>query len=255
MSIVLKSKAEIELMRRANLVVRRVLCELCEAAKPGVTTLELDEIARKIGIEEKVEPAFLGYPSSTSGGPTFPGVICASVNSAIVHGVPNDTPLVEGDILSVDYGCNYEGFFGDSATTVAIGEVSGIARQLMKTTKESLDRAIEQCQPGKRLGDIGHAVQSCVESAGFSVVKDFVGHGIGRQMHEAPQVPNFGKVGQGRVLKPGLVIAIEPMVTVGAPTSHIEADGWTAVTKDGGLAAHYEHSVAILEKGALVLSQ
>ncbi len=253
-TIQLKSKAEIELMRRANIIVRDVLALLVEMVKPGITTAVLDRKARELTEQRKAVPAFLGYPSSHKQTPAFPGVICASVNDAIVHGVPNERPLVEGDILSIDYGCLYEGFYGDSATTVAVGKSSPTAEKLLRVTKESLWDGIEQCLPGKRIGDISAAVQQRVESNGLHVVREFVGHGIGREMHEPPQIPNFGKSGQGRALRPGLVIAIEPMVTVGSFETKLLDDGWTAVTKDGSFAAHFEHTVAVTEGKPFVLS-
>ena len=253
--MVLKSKEEIELMRRANLIVYEVLQILREMTRPGITTAQLNERAIELTKKNKARPAFLGYPGASSSAPPFPGVICVSKNEAIVHGIPNDEPLVEGDILSIDFGCEYEGFYGDSAITVPVGKISATAKKLLDVTERSLNDAIEQCVVGKRIGDIGHAVQSRVEANGFNVVRDFVGHGIGRVMHEEPAVPNFGKPATGRILKPGLVLAIEPMVTAGSYDSVILADGWTAVTKDGNLAAHFEHTVAVTENGPYVLSK
>ena len=253
MSIQLKTRDEMETMRRANLVVHRVLCELREMVAPGVSTKELDERARAISEEEGVKPAFLGYPSSTGAKP-FPGVICASVNEAIVHGIPNEMPLKAGDIVSVDYGCQIDGFFGDSAVTIPVGEIAAETQKLLEVTKQSLDDAILHCQVSNRLGDVSAAVQKRVEENGFNVVREFVGHGIGRAMHEPPQVPNFGDAGQGRKLKEGMVLAIEPMVTVGAYQARILDDGWTAVTADSSLSAHFEHTIAITNDGPDILS-
>lgn len=254
-TIYLKSKSEIEKMRRASGIVAEVLQSLSEMVLPGVTTLELDRVAGELTVKRGAKPAFLGYPSSAAGAGPFPGVICASVNSAIVHGIPNAVPLVEGDIVSIDYGCVCDDFFGDAAVTVPVGRISTEAELLLKVTRDSLSDAIEHCVAGRRIGDISQAVQSRVERNGFSVVREFVGHGIGRSMHEQPQVPNFGRAGQGRILRPGLVIAIEPMVTAGTFETKLLEDGWTAVTRDGSLAAHFEHTVAITESKPLILTQ
>jgi len=255
MSIQLKSKAEIEIMRHANLIVYEVLQTLKEMVVPGVTTLDLDRKAAELTRARGAKPAFLNYPAASVDVAPFPGVICSSVNEVIVHGIPNGVPLNEGDIVSIDYGCCYEGFFGDSAVTVAVGTVSETAQKLLQVTAQSLEDAIAQCQSGNRIGDVSAAVQERVEQNGFGIVREFVGHGIGRAMHEPPHVPNYGSVGQGRLLRPGLVIAIEPMVTVGSYETRVLADGWTAVTRDGSLAAHFEHSVAITEDGPYVLSR
>lgn len=255
MAIELKTKAEIEIMRRANMIVYEVLQELRELVVPGVTTRDLDSKAKELTLAKGAKPAFLGYPSSTPGVPVFSGTICASKNEAIVHGLPEDVPLKEGDILSIDYGCNFDGFFGDSAMTVPVGAVTPQAEELLRVTAQSLEDAIRECYAGNRIGDISAAVQRRVESHGFGIIREFVGHGIGRAMHEPPHVPNFGHPGQGRVLKPGLVIAIEPMVSVGSYETRILDDGWTAVTKDGSLAAHFEHTVAITEGDPYVLSR
>lgn len=253
--MILKSKSEIEIMRAANMIVYEVLQELAAMVKPGVTSSDLNQKAAELTKAKGAKPAFFGYPSRTPNVPDFPGVICASRNEAIVHGVPDTQPLVEGDIISIDYGCEFQGFFGDSAITVPVGKISQGAERLLKTTKESLEDAIEMCLAGNRIGDISAAVQKRVEKNSFGIVREFVGHGIGREMHEAPQVPNYGQAGQGRILKPGLVLAIEPMVTAGAYQTKILEDGWTAVTKDGSLAAHFEHTVAITEGKPYVLSR
>lgn len=251
MAIHLKSATEITKLREANLIVADVLDRLEEAAKPGVSTWELNEIAAQRLRQLKADSAFLNY-----GHPPYPAVLCTSVNEAVVHGVPRrDVILKEGDILSIDFGAFKDGWCGDSARTVPIGQVSKEASALIDATRESLERAIAACVPGNRLGDIGYAVQSHVERLGYSVVKQFVGHGIGRAMHEEPHVPNYGEAGKGRRLSAGLVVAIEPMVNAGGPEVVIEDDGWTAVTKDGSLSAHFEHSVAITDGGPVVLSR
>lgn len=252
--IELKSRAEIEIMRRANLIVYEVLQTLSEMVVPGATTAEINAKAAELTREKGATPAFLGYPAHSAKTPPFPGVICASINDAIVHGIPNDQPLKEGDILSIDYGCVFDGYYGDSAVTIPVGTVPDRIEKLLKLTNQSLHDAIAQCVPGNRIGDISNAVQSRVEPAGFGVVREFVGHGIGKRMHEPPAIPNFGKSGQGRVLKAGMVIAIEPMVTAGAYETKLLPDGWTAVTRDGSFAAHFEHTVAITDQGPYVLS-
>jgi len=249
MGIQLKTPAQIAKLREANLIVADVLDTLEAAAKPGMSTWELNEIADKRLKHLKGESAFLGYHG-------YPAVLCTSVNQVVVHGIPRkDVVLKEGDLLSVDFGAFKDGWCGDSARTLAIGKVSDKARQLMDATRESLERAIAACQPGQRLGDIGHAVQSTVEPLGYGVVRQFVGHGIGRKMHEEPHVPNYGVAGRGLRLSVGLVVAIEPMINAGSAEVFTEEDGWTAVTKDGSLSAHFEHSVAITENGPFVLSR
>ena len=254
MKIYLKSADEIGRLRRVNLIVSAVLDAVEAAVKPGVSTWELNEIAEREMKRHGATSAFLGY--QPSGAPPYPAVICASVNEVIVHGIPRrDVVLRDGDIIGIDFGCIKEGFCGDSARTTAVGKVSGEARALMDATKASLQRAIDHCVVGNRLQDIGWAVQSFVEERGFSVVRTFVGHGIGRQMHEDPPVPNYGTPGRGLRLKAGLVLAVEPMVNAGLSEHRMLDDGWTAVTKDGSLSAHYEHSVAITDDGPLVLSR
>ena len=249
MSIQLKSPAEIKKLREANLIVSDVLDTLEAAAKPGLSTWELNDIAAVRLKQLKGESAFLGYHG-------YPAVLCTSVNEVVVHGIPRkDVVLKDGDILSIDFGAFKDGWCGDSARTIPIGQVTPAAQALMKTTKEALDRAIAECVPGKRLGDIGWAVQSHAESHGYSIVRQFVGHGIGQKMHEEPHVPNYGDAGKGRRLSAGLVVAIEPMVNAGGPEVLVKDDGWTAVTKDGSLSAHFEHSVAITDDGPIVLSK
>lgn len=255
MTIKLKTKDQIDKLKRANMVVFEVLHRLKEEASPGITTLDLDRIAADMTKQRGATPSFLNYPSSSPKAVPFPGVICASVNEEIVHGIPSRKPLKDGDIISVDYGCCLDGYNGDSAITFAIGNVSRKAKELMDVTEESLELAIQQCRVNNRIGDISNAVQVHAEKHGFGVVREFVGHGIGEDMHEPPAIPNFGKAGQGRTLKAGLVIAIEPMVTEGSFETKVLSDGWTAVTKDGRLAAHFEHSVAITENGPYVLSR
>ncbi len=247
--IYLKSKDEVEKLRNVNRIVAAVL-DACETAcKPGVTTWDLNEIADAKLKAMGATSAFLGYHG-------YPAVLCTSVNEVVVHGIPRkDVVLKDGDIIGIDFGCFKDGFCGDSARTIAIGKVTDDAKKLMAATKESLDRAIEQCKVGNRLQDIGWAVQSHVEPLGYSVVRTFVGHGIGRAMHEDPPVPNYGSPGKGLRLKPGLVLAIEPMVNAGTHEVEVLADGWTAVTKDRKLSAHFEHSVAITEEGPVVLSR
>lgn len=239
-------------MRRANVIVAEVLQELKQRVAPGVTTLELDAVAEEMTLKKNAIPAFKGYNVA---GRVYPLCLCASVNDEIVHGIPSHRALREGDIIGLDYGVVYEGFYGDSAITVGVGEVNEEAQRLMDVTEQSLYKGIEQLHEGKRLGDLGAAVQRVAEGAGFSVVRAFVGHGIGKKLHEEPPVPNYGEPERGLRLKEGMVLAIEPMVNVGGYEVEIRDDGWTAVTKDGSLAAHFEHSVAITKDGPFILSQ
>ena len=249
MKIYVKTAEEIAKMREANLAVAAVLDELEGACKPGVSTWELNEVAGRKLKQLGAESAFLGYHG-------YPAVLCTSVNDVVVHGIPRkDVVLKDGDIIGLDFGAFKYGFCGDSARTIAVGKVGPVARKLIEVTRESLERAIAQCKPGSRLQDIGWAVQSYVEENGFSVVQQFVGHGIGRAMHEDPPVSNYGSLGRGICLKEGYVIAIEPMVNEGTHLVEILPDRWTAVTKDGKLSAHFEHSVAITEDGPYVLSR
>lgn len=249
--IYFKTADEIRKLREVNLVVSAVLDACIAAVKPGVSTWQLNEIAAREIARHKVTSAFLGY-----GQPPYSAVLCTSVNDVIVHGIPRkDVVLKDGDIIAVDFGCFKDGYCGDSARTVPVGKISDAAQKLIDVTRQALDLGIEAFHPGNRLQDIGHAVQSHIEANGFSVVRDFVGHGIGRQMHEDPPVPNFGTPGRGLRLKPGLVLAIEPMVNAGTHEMELMADGWTAVTKDRRLSAHFEHSVALTEDGPVVLSR
>lgn len=244
--MVLKSRGELDLMDQANRIVLRVLDGIAERVRPGVTTRELDRYAEETIRSAGGVPAFLNYKG-------YPATLCTSRNDVIVHGIPNDQPLSEGDILGVDCGVVYKGYYGDAARTFAVGRVSPEADRLIAVTRRALEIAVESVRPDRRLSDIGHAVQTYVESQGFSVVREFVGHGIGSALHEDPQVPNFGAPGKGPRLKPGLVLAIEPMVNAGTPEVEIDADGWTARTQDGSLSAHFEYSVAVTEDGARVL--
>jgi methionyl aminopeptidase len=249
-AVVLKSSQEIEKMRRAGRVVHDVLLVLRAHVKPGVTTLDLDQVAEAELAKVGAKAAFKGY-----GG--FPAVLCASINSEVVHGIPSaKRVLKEGDIVSLDFGAFVEGFCGDSAITVIVGDkVDPVTARLVKVTEASLQEAIKVVRPGATLGDVGAAVQSAVEAEGFSVVRDFVGHGIGVHMHEDPQVPNFGHAGKGMKLRAGMVIAIEPMVNAGKPDVLVLDDGWTAVTADGSMSAHFEHTVAVTATGARVLTE
>ncbi len=245
--ILLKSATELEAMDRANRLVLAVLRAVEEAARPGVSTAELDELAEEMIAAEGGLPAFKGYRG-------YPATLCVSLNDVIVHGIPGrSTRLAEGDIVSVDCGVLMDGFYGDAAATFAVGQASRGAQRLIATTRQCLDDAIAQVRPGNRLGDVSAAVQRRAEGAGYGVVRDFVGHGIGRSLHEEPQVPNYGRAGHGPLLKEGLVIAIEPMVTDGSYRVLVDADGWTARTEDGKLAAHFEYSVAVTRDGHRVL--
>ena len=245
--ILLKSATEIDAMDQANRVVHRALSLVRDAAAPGVSTFDLDQQAEELIRSEGGVPAFKGYRG-------FPGTLCVSINDVIVHGIPSrSVRLREGDVVSVDCGVVLDGFFGDAAISFGVGRVSEDARRLMDTTQECLKDAIAEVKPDNRLGDVGAAVQRRAESDGFGVVRDFVGHGIGRSLHEDPQVPNYGVPGRGQLMKPGLVIAIEPMITAGDWRVKIDDDGWTARTEDGRIAAHFEFSVAVTENGARVL--
>lgn len=245
--IVLKSPEEIQKMGESNAIVAEVLTELKEKVKPGIKTSELNRYAEDITRKRGARPAFKGY-----GG--FPYALCASVNSEVVHGFPSDSPLEEGDIISLDYGVLYNGYYGDSAITVAVGAISASAARLMEVTEKALYLGIDKAREGNRLGDISSAVQSCAEEHGFSVVRDYVGHGIGKELHEDPPVPNYGVSGRGVKLKTGMVLAIEPMVNEGTYTVRVKPDGWTVVTEDGSLSAHFEHTIAVTENGPVILS-
>jgi methionyl aminopeptidase len=241
--IELRSASELARIRDACLVVHDVLDELARAAQPGVSTAELDVLARARTRERGAVPAFLGYHG-------FPAAVCVSVNDEVVHGIPSPKCLLaEGDVVGLDFGVVLRGFYGDSARTVAAAEA-----RLLEVTRDALAAAIAAAIPGNRVGDIGAAVQALVEARGYSVVREFVGHGIGRRLHEPPQIPNFGRTGTGAVLRPGMVLALEPMVNAGVPEVEILDDGWTAVTADGELSAHFEHTVAVTENGPEILT-
>lgn len=246
--IVCRSAAELERLARVNALVARVLAELTAMIAPGVTTAEVDAVAERRLQEAGAEPAFKGYHG-------FPATICASVNEQVVHGIPSARKLKAGDIISVDLGAKLDGFYGDSAVTVAVGHVSAEATKLLEVTKQSLHEALAVVKAGARLSDIGAAVQRHVEANGFSVVREFVGHGIGVTLHEEPQIPNYGTPGRGPRLAEGMVLAIEPMVNIGQAGVKVLADGWTAVTKDGSLSAHFEHTVAVTADGCRVLTR
>ena len=253
MGIVIKNDREIEKMREAGRVVRAVLDAVESSCVPGVTTGELDRIAARELARGNARSAFLGY--RPGGAPPYPAVLCTSVNRVVVHGIPTDREILrEGDIVGVDFACYKDGYCADAARTLAVGIVSAPARALLETTRECLERAIQECLPGHRLGDVGAAVESHAERKGYSIVRDFVGHGIGRAMHEPPSVPNYGPRGHGLRLKPGMVIAIEPMVNAGRPDVRLLGDGWTVVTADASLSAHVEHTVAITADGPRVLT-
>lgn len=247
--IILKTPEEVALMAKASRVVAEALEVLKQAVKPGVTTDELDRLAEAEIRARGAQPAFKGYRN-------YPKTLCASVNEQVVHGIPSKRVLKEGDIIGLDLGAIVEGFYGDSAVTVGVGKVDDKALRLVRVTEEALALGIEQAVVGNRLSDISHAVQRHVEAAGYSVVTEFVGHGIGRQLHEEPQVPNYGKPGQGPRLQHGMVLAIEPMVNMGSAAVRVLDDRWTAVTVDGSLSAHFEHTIAVQPEGpAKVLSQ
>ncbi len=235
-------------MEKANRYVAEILAEIKERIRPGMETRELDVIAEEGCRRRQVKPAFKGYRN-------FPACICVSVNEEVVHGIPGHRRLKEGDLVSLDFGVQCDGFFGDAAITVAVGEVSSQARRLMRATEESLYAAINQVKAGERLSNLSHATQKVVEDYGFAVIRQFVGHGIGRSLHEDPQLPNFGPPGRGPIMQVGLTLAIEPMTSAGSWQVRILKDGWTAVTKDGSLSAHFEHTVALTEKGVLILSK
>jgi methionyl aminopeptidase len=245
--IVCKSPSELEKMREANALVAQVLWELASLVAPGVTTAELDAAAEKAVRAAGAEPAFKGYRG-------YPATLCASINEQVVHGIPSKRPLASGDIVSLDMGVRLKGFYGDSAITVPVGTVSNDVETLLRVTQEALDKGIAQVRIGGRISDIGHAIQQHVEAHGFSVVREFVGHGIGSALHEEPQIANYGEPGRGPRLAEGMTLAIEPMVNMGKPAVRLLADGWTAVTRDGSLSAHFEHTVAVTKDGPVVMT-
>ena len=250
--IFLKTDDEIELLRQSNLLVGKTLAEVAKLIQPGVTTRQLDKVAEEFIRDHGAIPTFKGYPSPY--GEPFPGTLCTSVNEQVVHGIPNDVPLKDGDIISVDCGTLMNGFCGDSAYTFCVGEVSPEVKKLLQVTKEALYIGIENAVHGRRLGDIGFAVQTHCEKNSYGVVREFVGHGIGKEMHEDPQVPNYGRRGSGSLLKKGMCLAIEPMITMGSRQIVMERDGWTVRTKDRQFAAHFEHTVAVGVGKADILS-
>ena len=246
--IVCKSPEEVAKMRAANALVAGVLGELKETVKPGMTAQELDAVAEMRVREAGATPAFKGYHG-------YPATLCVSINEAVVHGIPSARKLVEGDIVSIDMGVVLDGYYGDAALTVGVGAISDAAAELLDVTRDALHLAIDCARVGRRVSDLGYAVQTHVESRGYSVVREFVGHGIGTQLHEEPQIPNYGKPGRGPYLKEGMVLAIEPMVNAGRAAVRVLDDGWTAVTADGSLSAHFEHSVAVSKDGPVILSR
>lgn len=247
--ISLKSEKELNSMRKAGAIVGQILDEMVKMVAPGISTGELDRFAESRCKDFKVLPAFKGYHG-------FPATVCISVNDEVVHGIPSTKRVLkQGDIVGLDFGVNSDGWFGDSARTVAVGTISEDARRLLEVTEEGLRRGIEQCREGNRIFDIGHAVQNYVEGFGYGVVREFVGHGIGRALHEEPQVPNYGPKGKGLLLKVGMVLAIEPMINAGSHEVKVLKDGWTAVTVDRSLSAHFEHTVAITPSGPEILTK
>jgi methionyl aminopeptidase len=246
--IILKSRSEIEKMRRSNAIVAVILEELRKKIRPGVKTIELDRLSEELALKKGARPAFKGYRG-------YPYSLCTSVNNEVVHGMPSERDLREGDIVSLDFGILNDGYYGDAAVTVPVGEITPAAKRLLKVTEEALYRGIAEVKTGNRIGDISAAIQGHVEASGYSVVRDLVGHGIGKSLHEDPQVPNYGSSGRGIELKTGMVFAIEPMVNEGTYRVDILRDGWTVVTADGKLSAHFEHSVAITENGPVILSR
>jgi methionyl aminopeptidase len=248
--IMLKSQREIEKIRASSRILKSVLSELVKLVRPGITTEELDKAAYRLITESGAKPSFLGYRG-------FPGSICASINEEVVHGIPSKSRVLkEGDILSLDCGVYLDGYHSDAARTVPVGKVSEEARELIQVTQDSLFKGLEEAvKPGAKIGDLSSAIQSYVESNGYSVVRDYVGHGIGRELHEEPAVPNYGKPGRGITLEPGLVIAIEPMVNAGGPEVRVKEDAWTVVTEDGELSSHHEETVVITPHGYEILTR
>ncbi len=246
--IILKSSREIDRMRSASLIVAEILIGLRSLVVPGISTWDLDYFAASMAVKRKAKCAFKGYHN-------YPSSLCCSPNDQVVHGIPNKNPLSDGDIVSLDFGVIYDDFYGDAAITLPVGVIKASAERLLKVTEESLYAGIEMVAPGNRLGDVSSAIQNYVESRGFSVVRDFVGHGIGRALHEEPQIPNYGVSGKGVKLRPGMVLAIEPMINEKSHEVRILDDNWTVVTCDGGLSAHFEHTVAVTESGYEILTR
>ena len=253
--IVIKSRDEIEKIRESSRIVAEVLQTLREFIRPGITTWALNKKAEEVIKKRKARAAFKGYKPSFGSG-AYPAALCVSINEEVIHGIPSTRRVIkEGDIVSMDVGVCYKGYYGDGATTVAVGKVEDRVKELLKVAEEALYRGIEAARVGNRVGDISFAVQSYVESHGFSVIREFVGHGVGKRIHEEPPVPNFGEPGRGPLLKEGMTIAIEPMVAMGSGEVRIKEDGWTAVTVDGSWAAHFEHTIAVLEEGPRILTE
>lgn len=248
MPIILKSDDEIAVMREAGSIVAQTLLRLVEELRPGLVVKELDKVVRKEFDRHKVTPTFLGYHG-------YPATVCVSVNEEIVHGIPGKRVLEDGDVVSLDLGCTHKGFVADSALTVIVGRAKNGTQKLVDVTRESLDAGIKQARAGNKLGAISHAIQTHIESNGFGVVREYVGHGVGREMHEEPQVPNFGPADRGPMLKKGMVLALEPMVTVGDWRTRQLEDNWTVVTADGSLSAHFEHTIAITDGDPVVLTR
>lgn len=246
--IPIKSEQDLETMRQAGKILARIVNKLQEVIKPDITTKFIDDLTNELFIEANVKTAFKGYRG-------YPAHVCASINEVVVHGIPSGRKLKSGDILGLDLGLEYEGFFSDMTITLPVGKVDGNAKRLIEIAKNSLAEGIKKVQPGNHLSDVSYAIQSYVERHGYSIVRQFVGHGIGSKMHEEPEVANFGKPGKGPILKPGMVLAIEPMVNMGGWECEILEDGWTAVTVDGSLSAHFEHTVAVTENGAEILTK
>jgi methionyl aminopeptidase len=245
--VILKSPEEIEKMKVSNGIVAEILAEIRDMVRPGIRTIDLDERSEQLARKKGARPAFKGYRG-------YPFSLCTSINCEVVHGMPSNRLIREGDILSLDFGVYHNGYYGDAAITVPVGKVSDNAERLMKATEIALNEAVKEARVGNRVGDISAKVQESIEGAGFSVVRDFVGHGIGKHLHEDPQIPNFGVRGRGLELKPGMVLAIEPMVNEGSFEVRVLSDGWTVVTADGKLSAHFEHSIAVTENGPVILS-
>ncbi len=254
MAIIRKSAAEIAAMREAGRINALALQAVCDAVKPGVSTRELDAIAAQVLRAHDAQPAFLGYPNNTFPGHPYPATINASINDELVHGIPGQRRLREGDILSVDCGTTWEGVIGDSAVTVAVGAISEAAQRLIEVTREALRLAIDACRPGNRLGDVSASIQEWVEGQGYQVVREYTGHGVGYTMHEDPQIPNWGTRDRGAPLRPGMTLALEPMVTVGPADLFVKDDYWTVATRDGGLCAHFEHTIVITEDAPEILT-
>jgi len=246
--IPLKSQKELQMLRRSGRILSLVMRKVAGIIKPGITTLDIDRISEELIIKEKAVPAFKGYKG-------FPAAACVSVNEEIVHGIPGPRVLLEGDIVSIDLGVNYRGYFSDAAVTLPVGRIEGSRKKLIETAKEALDIGVSLAWPGNNLSDISWGIQDFVEGRGFSVVRQFVGHGIGKALHEEPEVPNFGKAHSGPQLKSGMVLAIEPMINLGSWECRITDNGWTAVTSDGSCSAHFEHTVAITDKGPEILTR